>query len=232
MVGEMGEEKMVSEIVDEIAAKIIENKLPHNCTFSPDNLDNIDQQFKEGIINIPSKKIKKEENNDLVKKFINKKERKSKIIINNDNIGLYLEQERNNNGGWNVFIKDLSVSDNPRMERKKFEDNYNEAEKYYSELFFKYQFNEIKKKSDKDKKIKNSELLSMAKDRRKRIWKENIIKGQIVGTVGGTGVAFFTSISYLFIGVPIPLLLPFTGALSAMGALVGMISGYLVGDSW
>ena len=149
----MDEEKMVDEIVDDI----MEKELPQKYILSSNNLNNNMQQCndQEKITNITSQKVEMEEKNDLIKKFIDKKERKSKVIINNDNIGLYLKQDRSDKIGWNVFIKDLSSTDNPRMERKRFGNNYKRAEKYYGKLFFKYQFNEIKK----DDKIKKDKIL-------------------------------------------------------------------------
>ena len=142
----MEEEKIADKIVDEIATKVIGMEY----IFPQNNLNNrIKQYDNKEILHLPIK-----EKNDIVKKFVGKKERKSKVIINNDNIGLYLEQDRSDGTGWNVFIKDLSVDNNPRVEGKKFGNNYKEAERYYGELFFKYQFSEVKKVNDKNKKCK------------------------------------------------------------------------------
>ena len=149
----VNKEKIVDKIVDDILIKVKKRELSQKYNLSSNNLDGDMQQYKdqEKIKNVISQKVEIEEKNDIVKKFIGKKERKSKVIINNDNIGLYLEQDRSDGIGWNVFIKDLSVADNPRMERKKFGSHYKEAENYYGKLFFDYKFNEIKKIDNKDK---------------------------------------------------------------------------------
>ena len=79
---------------------------------------------------------------NLIEKFIGKMERTSRSLINNNDVQLSLEQERGGNFGWLVCIKD-GVINNPRLEVRNFGDSYEDAEGYYSKLFFKYQFEEI-----------------------------------------------------------------------------------------
>ena len=222
----MTKEKVINEIVDEVMAKVIERKLPREYILSPNNIKQYNN--REEITDTYSKK---EEKSDLVKKFISKKERGSKVAINNDNIGLYLEQERDGKGGWNVYIRDLSVDNNPRMERKKFGNNYGMAEKYYGKLFFKYQFNEIKKEVKDVTKDDNSNLISllMIKNRNDRIFGDHQFNGAIHGMLGGASISFFFG-SLLGMWMPIQFFISYIVIIMMLGTAGGGILGYLTFD--
>ena len=210
----MEEEKIVSEIVDKIAMKVIGKEY----IFLQNDLSNNNiQQYDNKEILIPLTK----EKNDIVKRFLGKKERKSKVIINNDNIGLYLRQEREGNSKWNVHVIDLSISDNPRIETEKFGNDYKKAEKYYAKLFFKYQFNEIKKKE----KIKKDNNISkpVKKDKRKRS------KGQfpmaMTGMIGGAGLSFAFFLPWC-LWIPIQMAMPAMTLFIILGAGGGGMLGW------
>ena len=232
----MEEEEIVSEIVNKIATKVIEGE---NIFLSKSLNNNIPQQYdnqkKSTISNDKKMPIVKRES-DLVKRFIEKKERKSKVIINNNNVGLFLEQERNNNEEWDVYIKDLSIADNPRIEREKFGNNYKKAEKYYSELFFKYQFDEIKKKDNKIFKCQLDDIEKIDYKHHRKII-ENDIKD--CGTkkerrdtaIGGMIVG---GVTYIFYGLGFAAVIslvspPAAFAVSFLTPMVGSIMGGLWG---
>ena len=138
----MEEEKLVNKIVDEIMTNVKGRKYE---IFS-NTLDNNIQQYNNKEILLSSTKEKNKEKDDLIKRLNGKKERRSKTVINNNYTELYLVQEKNDNRGWNVYIKDF---DQRRFEKEEFGNNYKDAEKYYSILFFKYHFDEIKKNDNK-----------------------------------------------------------------------------------
>ena len=232
----MDKEKIINQIVDRAMVKVRKGELPQEYqeyVLLQNNLNNDIRQNNNTrkIIDIHSKWIENEGKSDLVKKFINKKERGSKVAINNDNIGLFLEQERSGKGEWGVSIKDLSVDNNPRVERKKFGNNYKEAEKYYGKLFFDYKFNEIKKDDEIIKKDK-SELISsfMIEKRNERISDEHQFQGAMVGMVGGAGVS--CSLGTLCgISMPIQFFIPFMIFVMMIGTAGGGILGYLTFDN-
>ena len=215
----MEEEKIISKIVDEIASNIIGKEY----VFSSNDLNNnnIIQRHSDKKILVSSPVKKDKEKNDLVKRFVGKKERKSKVIINNDNIGLYLRQERDGNSKWNVHIIDLSINNNPRIETEKFGNDYKKAEKYYAKLFFKYQFNEIKKKE----KIKKDNNISkpVKKDKRKRS------KGQfpmaMTGMIGGAGLSFAFFLPWC-LWIPIQMAMPAMTLFIILGAGGGGMLGW------